>query len=277
MTSESSITDFPYIHGFSDREQQRLREQARFTEYEIYKDLDFSHVSRLLEVGCGVGAQSEILLRRFPDLHLTGIDFSEPQLAAARSNLASLPGCADRYDLQHMDAANMTFSSKSFDGAFLCWVLEHVPDPSRVLSEIRRVLQPGSPIYINEVLNTTFFMDPYSPNLAQYWLAFNDYQKEVGGDPFIGAKLGNLLLALGYRDITTVPKTWLLDNRCPDRRKEIIEYWTELLLSAAPQLIKAGKVTDGQVNEMSTELKNVKNDPNAVFYYSFVQASARVY
>ncbi len=46
---------------------------------------------RLIEVGCGVGAQTEILLRHFPDLHVTGVDASEPNLAAARESLASLP------------------------------------------------------------------------------------------------------------------------------------------------------------------------------------------
>ena len=277
MEKQSSATEFPYIHGFSEAEQQRLREQSSFAEFELYRDIDLSNVKQLLEVGCGVGAQSEILLRRFADLHLTGIDFSAEQLGAAQQHLRSLPFSEGRFELQQMDAANLEFASKEFDAAFLCWVLEHVPDPSRVLSEVRRVLKPGGRVYITEVLNSSFFLDPYSPNLAQYWLAFNDYQLEVGGDPFVGAKLGNLLLAQGYRDITTASKTWHLDNRCPDKRKATIEYWTNLLLSACKQLIEAGKVTEDLVEGMKTELRNVKNDPDAVFYYSFVQASARVY
>lgn len=275
MTAKTS--DFPYIHGFSSTEQERLRKQARFSEQIVYRDIDFSHAGNILEVGCGVGAQTEVLLRRFPDLSITGIDFSEKQLAAAEANLATLPYAAGRYRLQHMDATNMGFKSRSFDGAFLCWVLEHVPNPVRVLSEVRRVLQPGARVFITEVLNSSFFLDPYSPNLNKYWVAFNDHQLEVGGDPFVGAKLGNMLLALGYRDVRTEVKTWHLDNRNPDKRQEIIAYWTELLLSAADQLIQKQAVTPELVEKMTDELKRVQSDPNAVFFYSFVQATATVY
>ena len=272
-----SKTDFPYIHGFSTTEQQRLRKQAQFSEHMVYRDIDLRDAQSVLEVGCGVGAQSEILLRRFPHVQLTGIDMSPRQLEAAASHLASVPWATSRYQLKQMDAGAMQFRARSFDAAFLCWVLEHVPNPSLVLSEVRRVLKPGGVVYITEVMNASFFLDPYSPHLLQYWMAFNDYQLECAGDPFVGAKLGNLLLALGYDDIRTELKTWHLDNRYPDKRQEIIEYWAELLLSAADQLIAANKVTPALVDAMKTELGSVQNNPNAVFLYSFVQASARAY
>ena len=106
----------------------------------------------------------------------------------------------------------------------------------QVLSEVRRVLRPGSPIVVTEVQNATFFIDPYSPHTMAYWLAFNDHQLELGGDPFVGAKLGNLLLAVGYHDITTKVRNIHLDNRAPGEREEFLAYWTELLLSGAPGL-----------------------------------------
>ena len=55
--------DFPYLHGFSKDEQERLRKQARFGEYTVYQNVNLSNVKDLLEVGCGVGAQSEFILR----------------------------------------------------------------------------------------------------------------------------------------------------------------------------------------------------------------------
>lgn len=267
--------DFPYLHGFSKDEQERLRKQARFGEFTVYQNINLSNVSNLLEVGCGVGAQSEIILRRFPNLHLTGIDLSTNQLASARQHLAEVPGLPGRFNMKEMDAANMEFGANSFDGAFLCWILEHVPDPIRVLSEVRRVLRPGSPIYITEVMNATFFLDPYSPNMLKYWMAFNEYQLKQNGDPFVGAKLGNFLMQLGYHDIQTEVKTWFLDNRQPQARKDCVEYWTELLLSASDQLIKAGCISKEIVEGMKKEMAAVANDPNAVFYYSFVQATAK--
>jgi hypothetical protein len=108
-------------------------------------------------------------------------------------------------------------------------------------------------------------------------MAFNDFQIDSGGDPFVGAKLGNLLLAGGYRDVTTEIKTFHLDNREPARRKQMIAFWEELLLSAADQLLAAGKVDADVVDGVRREMRQVQNDPDAVFFYSFVQARATVY
>ena len=267
--------DFPYLHGFSPIEQARLRAQARFAEHTIYKNVNFSSNKKILEVGCGVGAQSEILLRRFPDIHLTGIDLSDKQLAAAKESLSKLSYAEKRYELRQMNAENLTFTTENFDGAFLCFVLEHVPDPRRVLSEVRRVLSPGGVVYITEVLNSSFFLDPYSPNTLKYWMAFNDYQYDQKGDPFMGAKLGNLLMQIGFRDIETEVKTWHLDNRLPQKRKEMIDFWSDLLMSASDQLVQAKYVTQEIVDGMKRELSAVANDPNAVFFFSFIQAKAK--
>lgn len=269
-------SDFPYLHGFSKKEQDRLRQQARFAEFKVYQDINLSGVKELLEIGSGVGAQSEILLRRFPEINLTGIDLNDNQLEAAKAAMQSSDFAKGRYQYKKMDAANMDFDSNSFDGAFLCWVLEHIPKPQRVLSEARRVLKNGSTIYITEVLNSSFFLDPYSPNVWAYWMKFNDYQYENAGDPFVGAKLGNFLMSLGFQDIKTEVKTWHYDNRFPDKRKETIDFWTDLLMSGKDQLIKE-KVIDEELAEAAhSELKAVANDPDAVFFYSFVQASAKV-
>lgn len=276
MTESSSATDFPYLHGFSPDEQARLMRQARVAESTIFHDIDFSGTRRLLEVGSGVGAQTEILLRRFPDLQVTCVDLNSAQVAAARANLGKMPWLQGRYELQQADATDLPFEPRSFDGAFLCWVLEHVPSPARVLNEVRRVLAPGSSVYVTEVMNSSFLLDPYSPNVWRYWMAFNDFQFESGGDPFVGAKLGNLLLAGGYRDVTTQVKTFHFDNREPARRKTMIGFWQELLLSAADQLVAAGKVDEDTVEGVRQEMRQVQNDPNAVFFYAFVQARATV-
>lgn len=267
--------DFPYLHGFSPVEQERLRKQARFAEHTIYQNVNFSATKKLLEVGCGVGAQTEILLRRFPDLYVTGIDLNDKQLSAAKESLEKLSYAQSRYELKQMNAQSMSFTTENFDGAFLCFVLEHVPDPRRVLSEVRRVLSPGGTIYVTEVLNSSFFLDPYSPNTLKYWMAFNDYQYDQKGDPFMGAKLGNLLMQIGFRNIETEVKTWFLDNRHPQKRKEMIEFWTELLLSASDQLMAANYVDQATVDGMKKEMSVVESDPNAVFFFSFIQAKAK--
>ena len=86
---KAKVSSEGYVHGYSSIEQERLKYQARFTEQSIYGSLDLSDISSLLEVGVGVGAQSEILLRRFPNIKITGIDQSTTQLNAARDYLVA--------------------------------------------------------------------------------------------------------------------------------------------------------------------------------------------
>jgi SAM-dependent methyltransferase len=265
-----------YLHGFSAEEERRLRGQARIVEHRIHGDLPFTRCRRLLEPGCGVGAQTEILLRYFPDLHITGVDASEPNLAAARKALESQPWFANRFTYILGDAAELPFPADHFDGAFLCWLLEHVGDPALVLSEVRRCLRPGSPVVVNEVQNASFFLSPYSPCTLAYWRAFNDHQWELGGDPYVGAKLGNLLLRGGFHEVQTFVRTIHLDNRRPGERAEFLDFWTDLLLSGCEGLIAAGRTSPETVDGMRKELRAVGRDPDAVFFYSFVQARAIV-
>ena len=266
-----------YLHGYSVDERERLRRQAHFLEPMVHDRLPFRRRRRLLEVGAGVGAQTEILLRHFPDIHVTGIEVNDDQIAEARRFLATVLWAQGRYDIVKMNATRLEFEPETFDAAFLCWVLEHVSDPARVLGEVRRVLSAGAPIVCNEVLNATFFLDPYSPNTLRYWMAFNDHQLSIGGDPFVGAKLGNLLQSVGFRDIQTDVRTFHLDNRAPAERAEFLAFWAELLRSGAPGLLEAKAVSEELVDGMTAELERVARDPNAVFFYSFIQARARAW
>lgn len=263
-----------YLHGYSPEERERLRRQARTLESMVHDRLPFMRRRKLIEVGSGVGAQTEILLRHFPELHATCVERNKEQLAEAKRFLATVPWAKGRYALAEEDATRLSFERETFDSAFLCWILEHVTDPARVLSETRRVLMPGAPIVVNEVLNATFFIDPYSPQTLRYWMAFNDRQLELGGDPFVGAKLGNLLQAVGFRDVRTYVKTFHFDNRTPGERAEFLAYWSDLLLSGAPELLAAKKVSAAVVDGMKRELDRVARDPSSVFFYSFVQAQA---
>ena len=265
-----------YLHGYSREEQDRLLKQARVFEKSIYEHVDLSRQTRLLEIGCGVGAQTQILLERFPGLHVQGIDASAPQLERARSHLAAAVA-AGRASFVQGDALKLPVPDSAFDSAFVCWFLEHLADPTAALREIRRALAPGGVVYCTEVLNATFYLHPYSPATLQYWFAFNDWQWTMQGDPFVGGKLANLLLAAGFQEVSTEVKVHHFDNRAPKARSEFIEDRARLLLSGADNLIAAGKVTAEVVTQMTQELETLKTAPDAVYFDAFVQARARAY
>jgi len=260
-----------YLHGFSREEQNRLYEQARVAEQRIFDTVDFSECEHILELGCGVGAQTEVLLRRFSDLHITALDASETQLAQARRRLAPYID-AGRVELLQVDAKNTRLKAHSIDGVFICWLLEHVPQPIDILIEAHRVLKPNGEIVCNEVLNATFYLEPYSPAVQEYWFKFNDYQWNLGGDPFVGAKLGALLIDAGFHRITSSVKSFHYDKRFPRQRKRFIKFWTSLLLSATPSMLESKKVSPSLIDRMVEELETAAKAEDSVIFYSWIQA-----
>jgi ubiquinone/menaquinone biosynthesis C-methylase UbiE len=265
-----------YIHGFTKHEQDRLFQQARVHEPILFSHIDLSQCENLIEVGSGVGAQTQILLERYPDLQIQCVDASEEQIGRARLALAE-PLSRGQVQIEKGDALHLAFEDSKFDGAFICWLLEHVQEPVDILEEVRRVLKPDGVIYCNEVFNASFYIHPYSPATLKYWFEFNDYQWSLKGDPFVGGKLANYLISAGFQNITTTVLTHQYDNRMPKKRAMFIDYWTDLLLSGADNLIKEGRLTIQVVEEMTRELQTLKKDPNAVIFYSWILARAEAY
>lgn len=259
-----------YLHGFIPEEQQRLIDQAGILGSLIYPGIDFYDCKHLLEIGSGVGAQTAVLLRLFPDLHITCVDYSESQLEVARKNLEEY---ASRVSFICQDAKLLELPRK-YDCVFICWALEHISEPVRVLKGMKKYLLPGAKIHITEVFNSSFFYLPALPGLQRYYDAYNEFQISLGGDPDVGAKLGNMLKEAGNTGIELSHGGFHLDQTNPDDLSKIITYWKELMKSGANAMILAGIISEKDVISMENDLDQIGKDENAVFFYQFVQAKA---
>ena len=98
---------------------------------------------RLLEVGVGTGINASL----YPDhCQVTGIDLSSQMLEKARARVQR-QGLRN-IRLLEMDAAHLTFADDSFDIVYAPYVISVVPDPVKVVSEMRRVCRPGGKIVV---------------------------------------------------------------------------------------------------------------------------------
>jgi SAM-dependent methyltransferase len=259
-----------YLHGFIPEEQQRLIDQAGILGSLIYPAIDFSDCKYLLEIGSGVGAQTAVLLELFPDLHITCVDYSESQLKMARKNLE---GYSSRVSFICQDAKQLELPGK-YDCVFICWALEHISEPVEVLKGMKKFLTAGAKIQITEVFNSSFFFFPALPGLQRFYDAYNEFQISLGGDPDVGAKLGNMLKEAGNTEIELSHGGFHLDQTKADDLSKIITYWKVLMKSGANAMIEAGKISEREVLEMENDLDQIAKDENAVFFYQFVQAKA---
>ena len=261
-----------YLHGYNAEEQQRLIDQAGFLAPLIYPSVDFGGCQKLIEIGSGVGAQTAVLLRLFPDLQITSVDYSEAQLTKAAENLRDF---SDRVTFVRQDAEALQLNEK-FDSAFICWALEHISDPLSVMKRLRVHLLPGAKIHMTEVFNSTFYFLPKSPALSNYYQRYNQQQRSFGGNPDVGGQLGNLLVHAGFREIQLFRSGFHLDQSQPQELKRFIEFWKILMKSGAPGMLESGLITQIDIDAMESDLDRILADENAVFFYQFVQAKATV-
>jgi SAM-dependent methyltransferase len=259
-----------YLHGFDPKEQRRLTEQAGILAPLVYKGVDFSGCKKLLEVGSGVGAQTRILLERYPNLHITCVDASEVQLGQARLNLLEF---GDRVRFERQDGCTLSLDER-FDAAFVCWTLEHVSSPLELLQRLKAHLLPGAKLVVTEVFNSSFYTTAGYDALQHYFEKMNVFQRKIGGDPDVGIRLGSLLTAAGFKSVSTQFEGFFLDKRSLQDRKRVFSFWKELLESAAPALLAAGHCSQKEVDGMGFDLKSMSEDENAIFFYQFVQAKA---
>ncbi|MBT0809815.1 methyltransferase domain-containing protein [Litoribacter ruber] len=262
-----------YIHGYQEVEQERLVEQAKVIENQIFDFIDFSQVNRLLEIGSGVGAQTEILLKRFPHLSITGVEYESKQIEKAYKNLEKHGFDTDKVEFIHQDATQLSLE-KEFDGAFICWVLEHVQNPQAILTSMKPCLRDGAMVVVTEVFNSTFYTYPERKEIQDYWKIYNDYQISIGGDPEVGAKLGSMLSDAGYKGIQLRSGGFHLDKREADQKRKVFSYWKNLMSSGAPNLMEENLITEKEVIAMQQAMDELREQEDSIFFYRFIQATA---
>src|SRR5215470_15101933 len=109
---------------------------------EIFLDwLAPSQGLRWIDVGCGSGAFTELLVERCAPAEVEGIDPSEAQLSFARARPA-----AQIARFRQADALALPFPGARFDVAVMALVIFFVPDPSAGVSEMARVVCPGGTV-----------------------------------------------------------------------------------------------------------------------------------
>lgn len=202
-----------YVHGYKEREAERLADQAETLRDLLHHDTGYPAGSTVLEVGCGVGAQTVILARNSAGASITSVDISPDSLRKARAAVES-EGFVN-VTFRQADIFDLPCTDGSFDHVFLCFVLEHLREPERALQELRRVLKTGGSITVIEGDHGSAYFHPESREARQTIQCLIDLQVRAGGNSLIGRQLFPLLSVAGFRETRVLPRVVYVDSSRP--------------------------------------------------------------
>lgn len=266
------MTATDYIHGYSERERQRLHDQSQTLADLLHHDTLYPAGSHVLEAGCGVGAQTVILARNNPQVRFTSIDASPASIDAARAAVghAGLGNVA----FQTADIFRLPFPEASFDHIFVCFVLEHLRRPAEALRWLRAVLKPGGTLTVIEGDHGSTFFHPRSDAAWRTIQCLIDVQTAIGGNALIGRELFPLIQSAGFQEVAVSPRFVYVDASRP----AWVEGFTRNTYIAMVEGVREQALAAGLIDRASWDkgIADLKASAglNGTFCYTFFKAVA---
>ncbi len=261
-----------YVHGYNQRESRRLQDQASTLIELLHSDTSYPQGSRVLEAGCGVGAQTVTLAQNSLLADITAVDISEESIALAREKVKSAG--LTNVKFQQGDILHLPFPEASFDHVFVCFVLEHLPNPIDILISLKKVIKPGGSITVIEGDHGSVYFYPDSADAHKAIQCQIDLQKRAGGNALIGRELYPLLTKAGFDSVRVSPRMVYVDSSRP----ALIEGFTKNTFTAMIEGVRETALRAGIIDQITFD-KGVKDlyrtaEADGVFCYTFFKAFA---
>jgi ubiquinone/menaquinone biosynthesis C-methylase UbiE len=257
-----------YVHGYSSRETKRLQEQSLILEELLHNGTSYQAGSKVLEVGCGVGAQTLILLRRNPGILLTSIDMSAESLQKARESVEER-GYAN-VEFRHEDILDHDLDPGSFDHIFICFVLEHMDQPVQALRHMMKLLRAGGTITLIEGDHSSGQWTPETEASRAAWNGLVVSQQMLGHDPDIGKRLYTIMSDAGIQEPQVEPREVHPDQSDPVLLDGVVNQIITPMVYSAEKQVLTNKLVEPHIWKRGlSDLSDVARSPDGIFFYSW--------
>jgi SAM-dependent methyltransferase len=256
-----------YVHGYDERANERLHDQARTLLDLLHADTAYPAGSLVLEAGCGVGAQTVTLAQRSPQAQFVSIDVEVDSVAAARHRVEEAG--VTNVELRQGDIFALPFDPQSFDHVFVCFVLEHLSQPVEALAILAGMLKPGGTITVIEGDHGSTYFHPDSAAAHDAIQCQVELQRAAGGDSNIGRQVYPLLVEAGYDAVRVAPLMVYVDSSRPD----LVDGFTRKTFTAMIEGVREDAIAAGLIDpeRFDTGIRDLYRaaEADGVFCYTF--------
>lgn len=164
----------------------------------------------VLDVATGTGDLA-IAVQNGTKAQVTGLDLSQQMLNVGIEKIKRM-SLSDKISMQKGDAENLPFENNKFDAACVAFGVRNFETLPKGLAELRRVVKPGSSVYILEFSKVEGFLGPFYmfyfknilPKIGRLVSkdnrAYTYLPDSVNAFPF-GEKMKQILLDAGFRQV----------------------------------------------------------------------------
>lgn len=232
MSQETAV----YTHGHHESvlRSHRWRTAANSAAYLIS---ELRPGMAVLDVGCGPGTITADLAALVTPGTVTGVDTTRDILDQA-SAVAAERGL-ENVGFATADVHALEFADDSFDVVHAHQVLQHVGDPVRALSEMRRVCRPGGVVAVRDSDYAAMTWYPEVPGLDDWQDLYGRVARGNGGEPDAGRRLLSWARRAGFTDIAPTAGTWCFAT--PETRA----WWSGLWADRTVGSVYAKLAVDG--------------------------------
>jgi len=259
-----------YVHGYDHQEYIRLQDQASTLVELLHSDTSYPAGSRVLEAGCGVGAQTVTIARNSPNALITSVDISETSLIEAKRKVAAAG--VTNVQFEQADIFNLPYGPDAFDHIFVCFVLEHLSRPIEALYKLKNHLRKGGTITVIEGDHGSVYFYPDSEAAHKAIQCQVELQQRAGGNAMIGRELYPLLRQAGFNSVRVSPRMVYVDSSKP----ELVEGFTKKTFTAMTEGIRESAIKAGIIEQHVFE-QGIRDlyrtaEADGVFCYTFFKA-----
>ncbi len=217
----------------------------------------------LLDIGCGPGTITVDLARRLAPGHVTAVEVKDDALALAKAHAAEER--QDNVDFIVADVHALDLPDDSFDVVHAHQVLQHVADPVRALTEMRRVCRPGGVVAARDGDYAGFTWYPQLPELDEWLDLYRRIARANGGEPDAGRRLLSWARAAGFTEVTASASVWCYAS--PEGREFWGGMWADRILHSdiARQLVEQGMASTVDLERISAGWREWAASPDAWF------------